>query len=93
MLRLGGFVQPFGSRPRRGAAVYRLAAPGPPQELHGHRLRAPGVFTGFFLMTVTNRVRKNPGVFTFFIWFFLMTVTNRVRKNPGVLLGFPNDGD
>ena len=34
-------------------------------------------------MTVTNRVRKNPGVFTFFTGFVLMTVTNRVRKNPG----------
>jgi len=55
-----------------------LLAQGPGEARH-RVAAAPGVSTGFFLMTVANRVKKILGCFT---GFFLMTVANRVRKNP-----------
>ena len=52
-------------------------AQGPGEARH-NIAAAPGGVTGFFLMTVTNRVKKKPGFILLVL--FLMTVTNRVRK-------------
>ena len=56
-----------------------------------------GGWAGFVLLTVTNRVKTNPGhhcPVNFLVWFFLTTVTNRVRKNQGGVFfrSLPIDG-